>query len=453
MNRSKYLSYVKSGNDYFVYHKLFGNLTLIGEKEYNFLNNFEDGRIEEGSLVEYLIDNFFINESDEEAIIVENEKKNRRAATDGRMLTGIQLVVSNFCNFECKYCFLNEEHKLRDNSEFNAPSNMEFNVAKKAMDYMIDNVKKNGNSVLSVEFFGGEPLMNWSLVKKVLDEYGVGEKYGIEIAYTITTNGSLINDEMIDYFEKYNVLVIVSYDSPNSRERLVKNNKELNDILFPVFEKMKDRDIDKSFNSVISRYTIEQLNYNDLIELAVKYNIQNIGLILDLDVELLNSNVQLDDIVDLIIEAYYLGKDKGINVTGYWEKMYLQINNQDAVYFEKGYKACPAIGAKISVEPSGDIFACKCCPTKIGNIFESGDFLTSNGYVDYLNKVYKNSDECGACDFRSFCSGVCVGTLEKSGSKYGRNELLCYVYKKITRILIERTKEDEVFLMLKDMEV
>lgn len=145
------------------------------------MSNFQDGRIEKGSLVEYFVDNYFINEIDEEAIIVENEEENRRAATDGRMLTGIQLVVSNFCNFECKYCFLNEEHKLRDNSEFNAPSNMEFNVAKKAMDYMIDNVKKNGNSVLSVEFFGGEPLMNWSLVKKVLDEYGTGEKYGIEM--------------------------------------------------------------------------------------------------------------------------------------------------------------------------------------------------------------------------------------------------------------------------------
>lgn len=64
--------------------------------------------------------------------------------------------------------------------------------------------------------------MNWRLIKEVLDFYGNGEKSEIAIEYTITTNGSLITNEVIDYFEKYNVHTIISFDSPNSHERITK---------------------------------------------------------------------------------------------------------------------------------------------------------------------------------------------------------------------------------------
>ena len=181
-----------------------------------------------------------------------------------------------------------------------------------------------------------------------------------------------------------------------------------------------------------------------MVDISEKYNIQNIGLILDLDVDLLGKKINLDDIINLILKTYYEGRSRGINVTGYWEKMFLQINNQEDLFYEKGYKACPAVGCKISVEPSGDIFACKCCPTKIGEIDRAQNMLIDNEYREYLDKVYKNSDMCHECELEGFCSGVCVGSLEKNGSKYGRNSNLCYVYKKITEELIKGISRDEI---------
>lgn len=445
MKKSNNLHVIEKNNMFYVFHKKFGNLTLMSERMYQFLNNLDSDIENKREILNILSENYFVNKSvKEENEIIELEIQNRNNASDGRLLIGLQLVVSNFCNFNCKYCFLNEEHKLRDNSENNAPSDMKFDVAEKAINFMIDNIKKNGNQILSIEFFGGEPLMNWKLIKEVMNYYGNGEKSGIDIEYTITTNGSLITNEIVDYLEKYNVHTIISYDSPNSRERMTKNKKDLNEVLVPVFDKMLHRNIVKSFNSVISKYTLENYDYKGLIDIAKKYDIQNIGLILDLDVDLLGENINLDDIVDIILKTYYEGKEKGIYVTGYWAKMFLQINNQEDLFYEKGYKACPAVGCKISVEPSGDIFACKCCPTKIGEIESAQSMLNNGEYREYLDKAYTNSDTCYKCELEGFCSGVCVGSLEKKGSKYGKNNNLCYVYKRITEELIKGTSEDEV---------
>lgn len=450
MKTSENLKIIEKDGKYYVYHKMYGNLTLMDKEVYEMLLNTEKHSIltkEEEKIVDELSNNFFLNDLEEENFF-DTEIEYRKNATDGRLLVGLQLVVSNFCNFNCHYCFLNEEHKLRDNSELNKPSNMDYSVAEEAINFMIGNLKKNGNNVLSIEFFGGEPLMNWTLIKEVLDVFGNGENVGIEIEYIITTNGSLINNEMIDYFEKYNISVIISYDSPNSRERLTKDNRELNDVLFPVLEKIKDKKILKSFNSVISKYTVNNYDFKGLIHIAKKYNIQNIGLILDLDADFVSEGCTIEDIIQIILSTYDYGMTEGINVTGYWAKMYQQINNKEDIYLVKGYKACPAVGCKISVEPSGDIFACKCCPSKIGEISTPEELLNGKEYNGYMQKVYKNCDTCEYCELNYFCSGVCVGALEKKGSKYGKDNNLCYIYKKVTEQLIIRTPKEEISTIL-----
>nr|WP_302595638.1 radical SAM protein [uncultured Cellulosilyticum sp.] len=452
---SNKLSICKHGDYYYVYHKLFGNLSKFDEKCIKMLNNFSKYEEKYPEIIKRLSDNYFIVEDDEEDEVVREEREDRKLANDGRNLIGLQLIVSNYCNFNCKYCFLDEEHKLRDNSIYNAPSNMKLEVAQKSIDRMINNIKINGNSVLSIEFFGGEPLMNWPLIKGVFDLYRNGEENGIEINYTITTNGSLITEEMAEYFSKYGVNVIISYDSPNSRERITKNGEDLTSILRPVLQILKRKNILVSFNSVISKWTIGNYDYKGLVEFSLENGVRNLGLILDLDAEFLTDTWTEDDIVTLLLNTYDYGRLKGLNVTGYWEKMYQQIANKDYTYFEKGYKACPATGCKVSVEPSGDIFACKCCTYKIGSLEDWDSLLKGERYTQYLNKVYMNGEKCSTCELHAFCSGVCVGALEKKGSMYGINESLCYIYKKVTQELIMRSQDsdfDSIFIMNEQME-
>lgn len=447
MKTSSYLKIERKDDYFYVYHTLFGNLSVLDEYAMGLLLNYDSAvelSPEDKDLVSALEDNFFLVDEFDEERIIDQEVNNRKIANDGRLLTGLQLIVSNFCNFKCKYCFLNEEHKLRDNSEANAPSNMDEKTADAAIDFLIETIKKNGNKALTIEFFGGEPLVNWRVIKHVFDRYEDGKGHDIKIYYTITTNGSLISDEILDYFEKYDVSLIVSYDSPKSKERILSNQSDIHQVLYPVFERMKNRRITKSFNSVISRYTIKNYDYVGLVDLAINYSIDNIGLILDLDVELFGDNYSCQDIVELLYNTYEYGKSKGIGVTGYWEKMYAQINNHEEPFYIKGYKACPAVGCKISVEPSGDIFACKCCPTKIGEIDNPEGMTQGTPYREYVERIYTNCDACDMCELKAFCSGVCVGSLEKKGSKYGQDTNLCYIYKQITRKLIINTPIEDV---------
>ncbi len=402
---SNKLSICKHGDYYYVYHKLFGNLSKFDEKCIKMLNNFSKYEEKYPEIIKRLSDNYFIVEDDEEDEVVREEREDRKLANDGRNLIGLQLIVSNYCNFNCKYCFLDEEHKLRDNSIYNAPSNMKLEVAQKSIDRMINNIKINGNSVLSIEFFGGEPLMNWPLIKGVFDLY--------------------------------------------------RNGEDLTSILRPVLQILKRKNILVSFNSVISKWTIGNYDYKGLVEFSLENGVRNLGLILDLDAEFLTDTWTEDDIVTLLLNTYDYGRLKGLNVTGYWEKMYQQIANKDYTYFEKGYKACPATGCKVSVEPSGDIFACKCCTYKIGSLEDWDSLLKGERYTQYLNKVYMNGEKCSTCELHAFCSGVCVGALEKKGSMYGINESLCYIYKKVTQELIMRSQDsdfDSIFIMNEQME-
>jgi uncharacterized protein len=247
---------------------------------------------------------------------------------------------------------------------------------------------------------------------------------------------------MAAYFSKYDTNVTVSFDSPKNRERVRKDGTNLLDIIDSKMEMLNQYKNNICLNSVISKHTIKDYDYIGLVNFAMKYGVRVIGLILDLDVELITDQTGLDTYCDLLWQTYIFGLEKGIKVTGYWEKIFSQILGSDPVYLESGYKACPATGSKISIEPTGDVFSCKCCTKKLNSELNIADALKSSVYRQYTIKVYDNDNtgHCEHCEISGFCSGVCVGSLEKKqGSFYGYNEALCYIYKSITQRLIENS--------------
>ena len=113
------------------------------------------------------------------------------------------LHISHDCNLRCKYCFAStgdfgKGRKL-----------MPFEVGKAAIDFLLE--KSVGRENLEVDFFGGEPLMNFDVVKQIV-EYARSkeEEYHKNFRFTITTNGMLLDDDTIDYINKemYNVCLL-----------------------------------------------------------------------------------------------------------------------------------------------------------------------------------------------------------------------------------------------------
>lgn len=126
------------------------------------------------------------------------------------------LHIAHDCNLACKYCFA-EEGEYHGRRAL-----MSFEVGKKAIDFLIANSGNRRN--LEVDFFGGEPLMNWKVVKQLV-EYGrsVEEANNKKFRFTLTTNGMLLNDEIMEFCNREMSNVVLSLDG----------RKEVNDAMRP----------------------------------------------------------------------------------------------------------------------------------------------------------------------------------------------------------------------------
>mgnify|MGYP003496393950 CR=1 FL=1 len=161
-----------------------------------------------------------------------------------KVVKALCLHVAHDCNLKCKYCFASQ-------GDFGGVKEMmSFEVGKKAIDYLIENSGNRRN--LEIDFFGGEPLMNFDVVKELV-EYGrkVEKENNKNIRFTMTTNGILLDDDKIDYINEHMHNVVLSLDGRkeiNDNMRPTLNDKGSYDVIMPKFKKLVEkRDKDKYY--------------------------------------------------------------------------------------------------------------------------------------------------------------------------------------------------------------
>lgn len=463
---SKYIQIVKRARDYAVYHSLFGNLCLIDQGGIDFLKSFQVPRTitetirslahyDPSEIRTYLRElkarYFLVPDGCDEYEIIDNDIAERKHhLKSGYLVRALQLVVSNVCNFRCTYCIIDDAYNSRERSEFqHSASNqqMSFEVARTSVEKLMELLRENGNDYLNIEFFGGEPLMNWSVIESILETFKNGED-DVGILYSITTNGSLITERMAEIFKKYNVTVVISFDSPENTERICADGKNSIELVKRSLDILKRNEACVTFNSVISRETIEAFDGRSLVDFAVKYGVRMIGLILDLDLDFYRNDAHKEQVLDILWDTYSYAETRGMPVVGYWHQIFSQILGRQAINFYSGYKTCPATGCKLSVEPAGHVFICKCCSGYLGHISQIQEVLSSDMYEEYAMRAYRNAPACEGCEIEGFCSGVCMGSLEKKyGSLHRVEDSSCDIFRRITRKLIQNLDRSEADLL------
>ena len=166
------------------------------------------------------------------------------------------LHVAHDCNLGCRYCFA-EEGEYHGRRAL-----MSFEVGKKALDFLIANSGNRRN--LEVDFFGGEPLMNWDVVKQLV-EYGRSkeEACGKHFRFTLTTNGVLLNDEIMEFCNREMSNVVLSLDGRrevNDFMRPTRNGKGSSyDIIVPKFQKFAKSRAGKDYyvRGTFTRYNLD----------------------------------------------------------------------------------------------------------------------------------------------------------------------------------------------------
>lgn len=456
LKKSDNIVVIKRADGYLLYNSLFGMAVITDEIGVGVINEFSEWEISNNVIDKYdgeirdrikiLINILYrkyllVEEEIDEREIVEKEMKRRlKDIGKGEYLNKLQLVVSNICNFNCEYCFIKTAYCSDKRREIQGdPYNqmMKFSRAKQIIDIFAENARKNGQRNIVIQFFGGEPLCNYKVIREILDYYYENPLEDILPIYSIVTNASMINEEVAAKFGEFNVDTCLSFDMPDSDARTSKEDDSLKHMIEEKLIILKKYNVPVSISSTIASNILESFNGRKLVEFAKEYDVPKIVISIELNVDFYDDIDRVKLMGEKALETLYAGIENGIEITGTWFQVFKQIIGDISINMTSGYKACVACGGKLSVEPNGDIFPCKISSSYYGNIDNMEEVLNSKSFKDYSKNAYFVSKECRGCPIEGFCSGLCNGGKEKKfGDIFKVHENACELFKMITEDIL-----------------
>ena len=369
-----------------------------------------------------------IDELTRQGLLFSPEGEHKPAVYSG-IIKSMCLNVSHLCNLRCEYCFA-------DGGTYNgAAENMSFDVALKAIDMIVSKSANRHN--LEVDFFGGEPLLNFDVVKKTVEYARSIEKaHNKNFRFTITTNAMLLNDEIIDFFNKEMYNVVVSIDGRRSVHDCVRKTASgkgsfdtaiKNALRFKQLRKGQYY-IRGTYTALNKDFSKDVLFLNDLgfdqlsIEPVVLPENNRLAIKKE-DIE------QLKAEYDKLAEAY-VERRKGEKWFNFFHFM-LDIYNGPCE--SKRLVGCGAGNDYVAVAPNGNIYPCHQFDGEkdyvIGNVLD-GTFNTEIPKFFAENNLLKK-DKCRNCWAKYYCSGGCAANAIKYGGGINKPyELSCELMRK-----------------------
>lgn len=340
------------------------------------------------------------------------------------------LHIAHDCNLACKYCFA-EEGEYHGRRAL-----MSFEVGKKALDFLVAN---SGNRVnLEVDFFGGEPLMNWDVVKQLV-EYGrsLEEPNNKKFRFTLTTNGVLLNDEIMEYLNKEMSNVVLSLDGRkevNDKMRPFRTGKGSYDLIVPKFQKLADSRNQTDYY-VRGTFTRDNLDFSEDVKHFADLGFKQMSIEPVVGPEEDPYSIREQDLPQ-IMEEYdklaleYIKREKEGNGFNFFHFM-IDLNQGPCVY--KRLSGCGSGTEYLAVTPWGDFYPCH---QFVGN----EDFLMGNvdeGITrDDLVGTFSNcnvysKEKCKNCFAKFYCSGGCAAnSYNFHGTIHDAYDIGCEMQKK-----------------------
>jgi len=321
-------------------------------------------------------------------------------------LKAICLNVAHDCNLTCQYCFASQgDYKAKR-------SLMSFDIGKKALDFLLQNSGTRNN--LEVDFFGGEPLMNFDVVRDLV-HYGRQEeiKYGKNFRFTITTNGVLLNEEKMAFINSHFDNIVLSLDgrkTVNDKIRKTLNGKGSYDLIIPKMKQAVESRKDKSY-FIRGTFTGENLDFTEDVahmrelgftKLSMEPVVTEPGNPLEIKA------IDLETVKKEYENLYYfyknsMGSDKEFNFFHFE----MDLENGPCLY--KRISGCGAGNEYVAITPEGQIYPCH---QFVGDKdFILGDLETGILRKDIQNMFYSSNvmekEDCRQCWAKYFCSGGC----------------------------------------------
>lgn len=317
------------------------------------------------------------------------------------------LHIAHDCNLACKYCFAEE-------GEYHGRRGlMSFEVGKKALDFLVENSGSRVN--LEVDFFGGEPLMNWDVVKRLV-EYGrsIEKEKDKNFRFTLTTNGVLLNDEIEEFLNKEMANVVLSLDGRkevNDRMRPFRTGQGSYDLIVPKFQEFAKSRKDKDYyiRGTFTRYNLDFSN--DIIHFADlgfdQISIEPVVGPEDDPFSIREQDLpQIMEEYDKLALEYLDRKEKGKGFNFF----HFQIDLDQGPCVYKRLSGCGSGSEYLAVTPWGELYPCHQFvgdeKFMLGTVDEG---ITNPEVVEEFKKcnVY-SKEKCRNCFAKFYCSGGCA---------------------------------------------
>lgn len=347
-----------------------------------------------------------------------------------QVIKAMCLHVAHTCNLNCSYCFASQGKYHGERAL------MSYEVGKQAFDFLIANSGSRRN--LEVDFFGGEPLMNWDVVKQLVAYAREQEKiYNKNFRFTLTTNGMLVDDDVIDFCNKEMHNVVLSLDGRkeiHDRLRVDYAGKGSYDRIVPKFQEFVKRRGDKEY---YMRGTFTHANPDftkDLLHMADlgfdRLSMEPVVCAPGDPAALTDEDIQVvKEQYEILAKEMLKRRKEGRPFTFY--HYMLDLTGGPCIY--KRLSGCGSGTEYVAVTPWGDLYPCHQFvgeeKYKLGDIWNGitneairQEFRSCNAY---------SRPDCRDCWARLYCSGGCAANAyHATGSISGVYHQGCELFKK-----------------------
>ncbi|HEY5524047.1 MAG TPA: thioether cross-link-forming SCIFF peptide maturase, partial [Clostridium sp.] len=376
-----------------------------------------------------------IQELAEEGVIYSKDQYENIAHSsmdDRDYIKAICLNVIHGCNLRCKYCFADE-------GEYHGHKGvMDFETAKKAIDYVI---KRSGpRKNIEVDLFGGEPTMIMDTLKEVIKYARDNEtKWGKTIRFTMTTNATLLTDEMMDFMDKEMGNIILSLDGRkevNDNVRIKADGSGSYEDIVPNIKKMISKRTKGKTYFVRGTFTRENTDFYEDVIAMINEGFREISIepvVLDPESPLSLREEDLPIIFanyDKLYEDMRARRKEGKDEFNFY---HFNIDLQGGPCIYKRISGCGAGFEYVAITPQGDVYPCHQFvgkeEYKLGSIYD-------DSFDSELSKKFKeahiyNKPTCKKCWARFYCSGGCqANNVNFSGDMKIPYEIGCKMQKK-----------------------
>lgn len=395
-----------------------GSIHVVDEVTYDMVPMFQDKSLEE--IVETLKNQYSeedIREAYEELAELKNDGQLYTEDIYENYIEGFKkretvvkalcLHIAHDCNLACQYCFA-EEGEYHGRRAL-----MSYEVGKKALDFLVANSGTRKN--LEVDFFGGEPLMNWDVVKQLV-QYGrsIEEEKNKKFRFTLTTNGVLLNDDILEFANKEMANIVLSTDGRkeiHDKMRPFRNGKGSYDIIMPKFVKVAESRHQTNYY-VRGTFTRNNLDFSkDVLSLAdqgfKQISVEPVVAAPEDSYALREEDLPqiFEEYDKLAVEMIKREKEgRGFNFFHFM----IDLTGGPCVY--KRLSGCGSGTEYLAVTPWGDFYPCH---QFVGNekflLGNVDDGIVKTDICDEFKQcnVY-SKPKCKDCFARLYCSGGCA---------------------------------------------